>query len=107
MAHTSLQMIIMLLGISTVSIQCCTMIAQMTGRLTMKQSNLTMAVLSTMNTVAAHLIHVLILQYTHAALAAAFWALWWFTGGGDDTKRRLRELKKKFEGVRRTAPVMA
>lgn len=33
--------------------------------------------------------------------------MWWKSGGGDDTKRRLRKLKKLFEPTRRTAPVMA
>lgn len=43
------------------------------------------------------------------------WALWnawlcgWFTylwwhGGGDGTRRRLRSLRRRFTGVRRTAP---
>jgi hypothetical protein len=43
-----------------------------------------------------------------AAWAAVFVAYclwrWWNSGGGDDTKRRLRKLKEKFDGVRRTAP---
>lgn len=33
--------------------------------------------------------------------------IWWNGGGGDDTKRRLRKLAEKFEGVRRTAPQAA
>jgi hypothetical protein len=37
-----------------------------------------------------------------AAMAA--WA-WWKGGGGDGTKRRLRELGRRFQGVRRTAPM--
>lgn len=32
---------------------------------------------------------------------------WWNGGGGDDTKRRLRSAAKRFEPVRRTAPVGA
>lgn len=32
---------------------------------------------------------------------------WWNDGGGDDTKKRWRRFKKKFEGVRRMAPVTA
>lgn len=41
--------------------------------------------------------------------AAVIWFgwLWWKSGGGDDTKKRLRELGKKFEGQRRTAPQAA
>lgn len=29
---------------------------------------------------------------------------WWNGGGGDGTKRRLRALRNRFAGVRRTAP---
>jgi hypothetical protein len=36
-----------------------------------------------------------------AALALYFW---WTSGGDDDTKRKLKKLKERFEGVRRTAP---
>lgn len=32
---------------------------------------------------------------------------WWKNGGGDDTKRRLRKLRKKFQPTRRTAPQSA
>lgn len=41
--------------------------------------------------------------------AAAAWNLWlwWNNGGGDNTRRRLRNLKKRFQGVRRTAPAPA
>jgi hypothetical protein len=38
-----------------------------------------------------------------AALAWALW-LWWNGGGGDGTRRRLRRLAGRFQGVRRTAP---
>ncbi|GAB2331778.1 hypothetical protein [Streptomyces variabilis] len=41
-----------------------------------------------------------------AALALALWH-WWNGGGGDGTKRRLRNWRRRFEGVRRTAPVTA
>lgn len=39
-----------------------------------------------------------------AAAAALTGWLWWKGGGGDDTKRRLRSLVRRFQGVRRTAP---
>lgn len=39
-------------------------------------------------------------------IAVALW-VWWNQGGGDDTKKRLRKLKKKFTPVRRMAPVTA
>lgn len=41
-----------------------------------------------------------------ASMAISAW-LWWQDGGGDDTKRRLRRWARKFQGVRRTAPVGA
>ncbi|MGC5239035.1 hypothetical protein ACPXCH_04555 [Streptomyces albogriseolus] len=39
-----------------------------------------------------------------ATLALTLW-LWWNSGGGDGTRRRLRSWRRRFEGVRRTAPV--
>lgn len=32
---------------------------------------------------------------------------WWRGGGGDGTRRRLRHLRRHFQGVRRTAPTLA
>jgi hypothetical protein len=31
---------------------------------------------------------------------------WWNSGGGNGTKRRLRALRRRFQGVRRTAPAL-
>lgn len=42
-----------------------------------------------------------------AAGSAYFAWHWWNGGGGNDTKRRLREWGRKFQGVRRTAPSAA
>ncbi|QES45217.1 hypothetical protein DEJ49_33295 [Streptomyces venezuelae] len=42
-----------------------------------------------------------------AAISAACAYAWWHGGGGDGTKRRLRRLARRFQGVRRTAPVGA
>lgn len=43
-----------------------------------------------------------------AAAGAAFAAwMWWNEGGGDSTKRRLKRCARRFQGVRRTAPVGA
>jgi hypothetical protein len=39
-------------------------------------------------------------------LVVACW-LWWTHGGGDGPKRRLRRLRARFAGVRRTAPATA
>lgn len=44
-------------------------------------------------------------MWVDAAFMAYDLIMWWFAGGGNDTKRRLRKLKEKFEGKRRTAPV--
>lgn len=42
------------------------------------------------------------------AVAAAAWlAGWWHNGGGGGTRRRLRSLRERFAGRRRTAPVYA
>ncbi|MFF3848000.1 hypothetical protein [Streptomyces sp. NPDC002328] len=41
-----------------------------------------------------------------SACAVCLW-LWWHGGGGDDTRRRLRCLRRRFHGVRRTAPATA
>jgi hypothetical protein len=39
-----------------------------------------------------------------AAMSALFAHRWWRGGGGDGTRRRLRALRRRFSGVRRTAP---
>jgi type II secretory pathway pseudopilin PulG len=39
-----------------------------------------------------------------ASCAVCLWT-WWHRGGGDGTKRRIRSLRRRFTGVRRTAPV--
>jgi hypothetical protein len=39
-----------------------------------------------------------------AACCAWFAYAWWTRGGGGGTRRRLRALRRKFTGVRRTAP---
>lgn len=39
-----------------------------------------------------------------AALCGYFAYGWWHGGGGDGTRRRLRGLARRFQGVRRTAP---
>ncbi|MCM1977168.1 hypothetical protein [Streptomyces sp. G1] len=40
----------------------------------------------------------------NAALCAGFAWLWWHNGGGDGTRRRLHQLRRRFQSVRRTAP---
>lgn len=42
------------------------------------------------------------------AAAFAYWLhQWWTGGGGDNTRRRLRHLRRAFHGTRRTAPSAA
>ncbi|MFF0597853.1 hypothetical protein [Streptomyces antibioticus] len=41
-----------------------------------------------------------------AVCAVCLWR-WWSGGGGDGTRRRLRRLARRFQGVRRTAPATA
>lgn len=47
--------------------------------------------------------------WTGVTVATTIWLIWmwWKSGGDDDTKRRLEQLNKKFEGTRRTAPQTA
>ncbi|MFI1765343.1 hypothetical protein ACH41H_25235 [Streptomyces sp. NPDC020800] len=40
----------------------------------------------------------------NAALAALYFHQWWHGGGGGRTRRRLRDLRARFQGTRRTAP---
>lgn len=42
-----------------------------------------------------------------AGLTAWVLWMWWHRGGGDGTRRRLRRWARRFQGVRRTAPVAA
>jgi hypothetical protein len=51
--------------------------------------------------------HGTVLPMVDSALVAYHLYMWWKGGGGDDTKRRLRKLRKKFQPVRRMAPVTA
>ncbi|MEU3683730.1 hypothetical protein AB0E99_22720 [Streptomyces sp. NPDC030592] len=41
--------------------------------------------------------------FSTGAVAVGVW-MWWISGGGDGTRRRLRDLARRFQGVRRTAP---
>lgn len=47
------------------------------------------------------------ITYFDAGWTAMHLWLWWTNGGDDDTKRRLRSLKRAFSPVRRTAPSAA
>lgn len=46
-------------------------------------------------------------MWIQAAVTAVSLAIWWHFGGGDKTKKRLKKLKEKFVGQRRTAPQTA
>lgn len=42
------------------------------------------------------------------AAGCAYYAhRWWHGGGGDSTRRRLRQLRRHFQAIRRTAPTTA
>lgn len=41
--------------------------------------------------------------FSASAVAVGAW-MWWNSGGGDGTRRLLRDLARRFRGVRRTAP---
>jgi hypothetical protein len=42
-----------------------------------------------------------------SAPGTGYWAwIWWNSGGGDGTKRRLKAFRRRFKGVRRTAPAL-
>ena len=49
--------------------------------------------------------HETVISWIMSAIMAGNVWFWWKGGGGDDTKRRLRDTLKKFQPVRRTAPV--
>lgn len=78
-----------------------------TGRIVKKHYALIMASGWTVNTLASVLEHLHFWAYFSAAFAAWELYVWWSNGGGDDTKKRLRKLKRKFTPVRRMAPVTA
>lgn len=46
-------------------------------------------------------------MWVDAALVAMSLISWWISGGGGRTKKRLKKLKEKFAGKRRTAPQTA
>lgn len=48
--------------------------------------------------------HFSVVASINAASGAVSAYLWWKGGGGDETKRRLRKLRRSFTGSRRTAP---
>jgi hypothetical protein len=69
--------------------------ATASGLLALGNYGLCLAGFITENTVAASI----------AGAGATYFAWdWWNDGGGDGTKRRLRALRDRFRGVRRTAP---
>lgn len=76
------------------------------GSVSLKDAYLLVSVASFFQTVAATLTQPLSALIPAMLTAVNLW-MWWRNGGDDDTKRRWRTLKKKFEPVRRTAPVTA
>jgi hypothetical protein len=76
------------------------------GRLILKHLFLLFAFASFLEGVAAWMVVRWVLPVDGTLVAFNLW-LWWNDGGDDDTKRRLRKLKKKLTPVRRMAPVTA
>jgi hypothetical protein len=71
------------------------------------RANLWNAVLNVICGILALATHTLPAAYLHGGLAALCLFIWWHGGGGKNTKRRLKKLKEKFVGNRRTAPQTA
>lgn len=107
MATVSTQSIASLLLILTTSVKLAISAGTIIGRVSRKSYNLGMGCSCSVDVVGALIVHDRVMPAVNAALAAIFLWLWWKSGGDDDTKKRWRKFKKKFEGVRRTAPVMA
>jgi hypothetical protein len=76
------------------------------GRITVKDFFLMFALSSLLELIAAWMVLRWMVPVDAALAVFNLW-LWWNNGGDDDTKKRLRKLKKKFQPVRRMAPVTA
>ena len=76
----------------------------LSGRITVRQYAGWMAVLYGVGGILTAVAGWSSVVYMFAAGEALFVWLWWHSGGGDGTRRRLRSLAGRFQGVRRTAP---
>lgn len=100
-------MIALALSSTGCALALCGLTGQLTHRIRTHHAHGLMAVSYLLYLTAA------LLQHHHTR--AVFWAaglawftwLWWHNGGSDGTRRRLREWRRRFEGVRRTAPATA
>lgn len=79
----------------------------MYGRVSYKAASLAIAVIWAIFTLVDAMTGQRAVSYVDAAFCVGYLYQWWKHGGGDDTKRRLRRLKRAFTPVRRTAPSMA
>jgi ABC-type dipeptide/oligopeptide/nickel transport system permease component len=80
------------------------MVLVLSNRITAKRYSGWMAILNAASGVMASVSGWTTALYLNAAFAAWHAWVWWHSGGGDDTKRRLKSLGRRFQGVRRTAP---
>lgn len=99
---------IMAMGLSQIGI-CITVFVtvQFAGRrIVSKHFFLGLAVSEFFQTVAAWMALRWMAPVNAAVVVVNLW-FWWNSGGDDDTKKRLRKLRRKFQPVRRMAPVTA
>ncbi|MFJ5532409.1 hypothetical protein [Streptomyces sp. NPDC093261] len=95
------------LGWASFGLFLCIVAGLASGRLTRRQCSGLLAIAYAVGGLAATLMGQTIGAVFDAALAAFFAHDWWQRGGGGGTRRRLRSLRSKFTGVRRTAPASA
>lgn len=76
------------------------------GHVTYKVASLIISMIWAIYTVVDVMTGQHIASYIDAVMCVGYLYQWWKHGGGDDTKRRLRRLKRAFTPVRRTAPSM-
>ena len=89
----------------TIGVLTVTTIMRMYRRLNTKQHAILNGTTHCLTTLLAYHAGNVVCAIIYGFDTAFYVWIWWRNGGGDDTKRRLRDVKKRFEGVRRTAPV--
>lgn len=92
--------------LGSISLACNTiaLASILTGRLKPTTWYALLATAAAFNTLDAINTNAPVWAAADAALTAYWIHRWWNNGGGDGTRRRLRDLRRRFEGVRRTAP---
>jgi hypothetical protein len=90
------------LATTVLTLIACSTLALFTHRITLRTYQGLLAIANTLLAAGwAHRGDPLIAG-VHAALAAIQAWLWWNSGGGNGTRRRLKTLKRRFIGTRRT-----